>query len=175
MKIFKCTIYFPVILIKHRYRRNINFSYSSHCPKYWLQGSIEIICYRCRYANKLFKRRMTETAVVSLVLWSQSILMLTLFLNNWFFSQKLKVRPKESNFTILRNNIKVLAGVAQWIECWPVNQRVTSSIPSQGMCLGCGLGPLWGAHERQPHTDVSLPLLLSPYPSLSKYINKIFF
>ena len=25
-----------------------------------------------------------------------------------------------------------LAGVAQWIECWPVNQRVTGSIPSLG-------------------------------------------
>ena len=30
-----------------------------------------------------------------------------------------------------------LAGVAQWIECWPVNQRVTGLIPSQGTCLGC--------------------------------------
>ena len=29
-----------------------------------------------------------------------------------------------------------LAGVAQWIECWPVNQRVSGSIPSQGTCLG---------------------------------------
>ena len=35
-----------------------------------------------------------------------------------------------------------LAGVAQWIECWPVNQRVASLIPSQGTCLGCGAGPL---------------------------------
>ena len=34
-----------------------------------------------------------------------------------------------------------LAGVAQWIEYRPVNQRVTGSIPSQGTCLGCGLGP----------------------------------
>ena len=34
-----------------------------------------------------------------------------------------------------------LAGVAQWIECWPVNQRVASLIPSQGTCLGCGPGP----------------------------------
>ena len=25
-----------------------------------------------------------------------------------------------------------LAGVAQWIECWPVNPRVASSIPSLG-------------------------------------------
>ena len=33
-----------------------------------------------------------------------------------------------------------LAGVAQWIECRPENQRVASSIPSQGTCLGCGLG-----------------------------------
>ena len=24
-----------------------------------------------------------------------------------------------------------LAGMAQWTECWPVNQRVTGSIPSQ--------------------------------------------
>ena len=30
-----------------------------------------------------------------------------------------------------------LAGVTQWIECWPSNQRVTSSIPSQGTYLGC--------------------------------------
>ena len=41
-------------------------------------------------------------------------------------------------------NIKVsftLAGVAQWIEHWPANQRVAGSIPSQGTCLGCGSGP----------------------------------
>ena len=29
-----------------------------------------------------------------------------------------------------------LAGVAQWTECWPTNQRVAGSIPSQGTCLG---------------------------------------
>ena len=34
-----------------------------------------------------------------------------------------------------------LAGVAQWIECRPANQRVAGLIPSQGMCLGCGPGP----------------------------------
>ena len=34
-----------------------------------------------------------------------------------------------------------LAGVAQWIEQRPVNQRVISLIPSQGTCLGCGPGP----------------------------------
>ena len=42
-------------------------------------------------------------------------------------------------------NIQILSpalvGVAQWIECWPVNQMVTSLIPSQGTCLGCGSGP----------------------------------
>ena len=35
----------------------------------------------------------------------------------------------------------ILAGVAQWIECPPENQRVAGSIPSQGTCLGCRLGP----------------------------------
>ena len=34
-----------------------------------------------------------------------------------------------------------LAGVAQWIECWPANQRVTGSIPIKGTCLGCWLDP----------------------------------
>ena len=36
---------------------------------------------------------------------------------------------------------KNLAGVAQWTECWPANQKVASSIPSQYTCLGCGSGP----------------------------------
>ena len=57
--------------------------------------------------------------------------------------------------------------VAQWIECWPVSQRVASSIPSQGTCLGCRPGPQDRVHEWQPHIDVSLPLLL-PSPPLSK-------
>ena len=34
-----------------------------------------------------------------------------------------------------------LAGVAQWIECWPRNQRVAGLIPSQGTCLGGRPGP----------------------------------
>ena len=54
-----------------------------------------------------------------------------------------------------------LAGGAPWIECEPANQMVASSIPSQGTCLGCRLGPQWWARERQPHTDVSLPPFLS--------------
>ena len=32
-----------------------------------------------------------------------------------------------------------LAGVSQWIESWPVNQKVAGSIPSQGTCLGLWL------------------------------------
>ena len=58
------------------------------------------------------------------------------------------------------------AGVAQWIEHRPVNQRVAGSIPSQGTCLGCGPGPQLGAREGQPHIDVSLLLFLLPSPSL---------
>ena len=33
-----------------------------------------------------------------------------------------------------------LTGVAQWIECQPANQNVTSWIPSQGTCLGFRTG-----------------------------------
>ena len=41
-----------------------------------------------------------------------------------------------------------------------------------GTCLGCSQVPSRGVCERQPHIDVSLPLFLSPFPSLK--INKIF-
>ena len=34
-----------------------------------------------------------------------------------------------------------LAGVAPRIEHGPENQRAAGSIPSQGICLDCGLGP----------------------------------
>ena len=71
-----------------------------------------------------------------------------------------------------------LTGVAQWIEhCWPVNQKVSGLISSEGTCLGCGPGPWVGPCKRQP-TDVSLVhrcfFPLSPSLPLSLKINKIF-
>ena len=57
-----------------------------------------------------------------------------------------------------------LAGVAQWIELGPVDQRVAGSIPIQGACLGWGPGPQWGACEKQPHVDVSLSFSFLPAP-----------
>ena len=63
-----------------------------------------------------------------------------------------------------------LVGVAQWIECGPVNQRVAGSIPSQGTCLGCGPGPQLGACEGQP---INISPLLFPSLTLSLKINKI--
>ena len=66
----------------------------------------------------------------------------------------------------VKNENTALAGVAQWIECGPVNQKVAGSLPDQGTGLGCRPGPQWGTHERQPHIDVSLFLFLLPLPSL---------
>ena len=63
-----------------------------------------------------------------------------------------------------------LAGVAQWIEHGPVNQRVTGSILSQGTCLGCGPGPQLGTHEGN-HILMFLSLSFSIPPPLKK-INK---
>ena len=62
-----------------------------------------------------------------------------------------------------------LAGVAQWIECRPANQRVTGLIPSQGTCLGCSPVPQLGAHESN-YTLMFLSLSFSlPSPlSISK-------
>ena len=44
-----------------------------------------------------------------------------------------------------------LAGMARWIECRPVKQWVTGSIPSWGTCLDCGPGPRGGAQEATTH------------------------
>ena len=52
--------------------------------------------------------------------------------------------------TVVRIHLSALAGVAQWIEWWPENQRIASLIPNQ-------------AHERQSHIDVSF-LFLPPFP-----------
>ena len=72
----------------------------------------------------------------------------------------------DSTRCFIKNVNGVLAGVVQWIECQPANQRVAGSIPSQGSCLGCGPCPQQGVHKRQPHIDVSF---LFPLPSpLSK-------
>ena len=59
-------------------------------------------------------------------------------------------------------------GVAHWIECQPANQRVTGSIPSQGICLGCGPGPQQGTSQRQPHINVSLFSLPCPLKIFKK-------
>ena len=61
---------------------------------------------------------------------------------------------------------KALAGVAQWIEHWPANQKVASSIPSQGTCLRSGPGAQLRVCVRQWSIDVSLPLFVPPFPSL---------
>ena len=55
-----------------------------------------------------------------------------------------------------------LAGVAQWIERWPANQRVAGSIPSQGTCLGFCPGLLvGGTREATIHWCFSLSSPLS--------------
>ena len=57
---------------------------------------------------------------------------------------------------LLKKNLNLaLAGVAQWIEHRPENQRITGLISSQGTCLGRRPGPHCGTHERQSHIDVS--------------------
>ena len=68
-----------------------------------------------------------------------------------------------------------LAGVAQWIEHRPANQRVTGWIPSQGTCLGCGLGQVSSrGHARGNHPLSFSPSLSPSLPLCLKKINKIF-
>ena len=41
----------------------------------------------------------------------------------------------------LKKEQVALAGVAEWIGCRLVNQKVAGSVPSQGTCLSCRPGP----------------------------------
>ena len=63
-----------------------------------------------------------------------------------------------------------LAGVAQWIECLPANQKVAGSVTSRGACLSCGPGPWLGMYGRQP-IGVSLThRYFSPFFSLPSHL-----
>ena len=64
--------------------------------------------------------------------------------------------------------VLALAGVAQWTECQPVNQRVTSSIHSQDTGLGCGPGPQLGAERCFCLTTMFLYLSFSISSPLSE-------
>ena len=77
-----------------------------------------------------------------------------------------EVKKKDKSIFKKKCEDRTLAGVVQWIERQPVNQGVASSIPSQGTSLGCGPGPEYRTHKRQPHIDVSLLLFLPPFPSV---------
>ena len=68
-----------------------------------------------------------------------------------------------------------LAGVAQWIECQSVNERVAGLIPCQGTCLGCGQGPQLGACKGQAATSGCISqtsMFLSLSFSLPSHLSK---
>ena len=59
-----------------------------------------------------------------------------------------------------------LAGVAQWIECCPVNWRLLVQFFT-GVHAWVAPGPWWGVRKGQPYIDVFISLFLPPSP-LSK-------
>ena len=76
-------------------------------------------------------------------------------------------------FRTLKKILFCLSGVAQWIDGGPVNQRIASSIPSQGTCLGGGArSPVGSMGEATTHWCFSPSL--SPSLPLSLKINKVF-
>ena len=86
---------------------------------------------------------------------------LTLYLKEL---EKEQTKPKGSRRKNIINIRGSLAGVAQWIEHRPENQRVAGSIPSHK--LQARSGPQLGVSKMRPHIDVSLPLFFpSPLPT----------
>ena len=68
---------------------------------------------------------------------------------------------------ILEENV-ALTGVAQWIGHWPVNRKATGFDSQSEHTHGLQARSLVGGCKRQPHTDISLPLFLLPFPSKNK-------
>ena len=74
---------------------------------------------------------------------------------------------RESAKIVLLFKNSALAGVAQWIECQPANQRVAGLIPSQAHAWVVGQVPN-GGHVRGNHTLMFLSLSFSLPSPLSK-------
>ena len=92
-------------------------------------------------------------------------------LENNYVNVKAVTFHSESPFSECVKYLWALAGVAQWIEHWPANQRVISLIPSQGSSCAVGHVPSRGAWETTTHWYFSP----SPSPSLLLFLkmNKI--
>ena len=71
------------------------------------------------------------------------------------------INPRRTTHFVASSNriiyIHELAGVALWTQHRPVNQKVASSIPSQGTCLGSGQVPSWGCVRGTQSMFLSLP------------------
>ena len=86
-------------------------------------------------------------------------------------------RIKWSRNSLFNKWCLALAHVTQWIECWPANQGVCGSIPSQGTCLGCGPGRTSSSRRRVKgiltlmclSLSFSLPAPLSRRKWISEY------
>ena len=66
--------------------------------------------------------------------------------------------------------MSALAGVAQWTQCWPANQRVTGWFSVRARAWAVGQVPNRGMREATTHWRFSLSL--SPSLPLSQKINK---
>ena len=65
-------------------------------------------------------------------------------------------------------HVYALAGVAQWTERPPANQRVAGSIPSQSTCLGCGPGQVPRRGRARGNHTLMFFFLPSPLSKINK-------
>ena len=98
----------------------------------------------CQSTFTLFWEILLESKYINLfqnlTFWKSKIIELERILKRGKKPVKLlSYESKQCKFNL--KNTLALTGVAQWIECWPVNQTVSGSIASQGTWLGCGPGP----------------------------------
>ena len=85
------------------------------------------------HTSKLVRKLKSTCSDLQQKIWRRSFTVL-LSVEQTLNSYHIEGTELDSVFKI---TMIALAGVAKWIERQPLNQRVTSSLPSQGTCLSC--------------------------------------
>ena len=164
--VFKCTWYHQprqIVYISWKIKRvSTNFK------------KIKIIHVHYKVITNSNKNKETPdiwwlNKIIIINTWSRAEI--TKKIQKYFTQNGKEYRVLKSRFRVVpMENNTALAGVGQWFKHQPVNQKVTSSIPSQGTCPGCEV-PSWGCAKGNQQTPLA-PIFLSLSFSLPSPLSK---
>ena len=141
--------------------------YARICP-IWSEQEEKLTLIR-DWGTKWMERERWKTFILLVYFMSFFIFEMYYLLKNFlkylmmWKNQNTKLHTQYDPHFIFKKDLGALAGVAQWTECQPVNQRVTSSIPVRAQAWVAGQVSYWGCVRGNQTMFLSLSFsLLSP-------------